>query len=114
MMVVTSCGLLLACHREVADAFHVTDDTCQIVDVAAMTLRTLFEIVLADVAALVADCVRNVECEVVTSFLCCHAKQLSVLCLRQMLFKIEVQGRTTCEVLDVLSAMQAHLVDDVQ
>ena len=73
MMVVTSCGLLLACHREVADAFHVTDDTCQVVDVVAVTRRTLLEIVLADVAALVADSVRNVECKVVTSLLCGYA-----------------------------------------
>ena len=81
MMVVTSCGLLLACHREVADAFHVTDDTCQVDDVVSVTRRTLLEIVLADVAALVADSVRTVECEVVTSFLGRNTKQLGILCL---------------------------------
>ena len=81
MMVVTSCGLLLACHREVADAFHVTDDACQVVDVVAVTRRTLLEIVLAYMAALVADCVRDVECEIVTSFLGGYTEQLGILSL---------------------------------
>ena len=56
-----------------------------------MALRTLLEIVLADVAALVADCVRTVECEVVTSFLCRYTKELRVLSLRQMFLKVEME-----------------------
>ena len=31
-----------------------------------------------------------------------------------MLLEIKVKGRTSCEVLDVLSAVESHLVDDVQ
>ena len=81
MVVVASCRFLLAGHREVADAFHVTDDSCQVIDVFAMALRTFLQIVLADVAALVADRIGNVECEVVTSFLSRYAQELRILSL---------------------------------
>ena len=81
MVIVASSCFLLAGHREVAYTFHVTDDSSQVVDVLAMALRAFLEIVLADVAALVADSVRNVECEVVTSFLSCNTKELRVLSL---------------------------------
>ena len=90
MVVVASCCFLLTGHREVAYALHVTDDSCQVIDVFAMALRTLLEIVLADVAALVAVRVWNVECEVVTSFLSRYAKELRVLSLRQVLLKVKV------------------------
>ena len=46
-----------------------------------MTFRALFQIVLADMATLVADGVRDVECKVVTSFLCCNSEKLGILCL---------------------------------
>jgi hypothetical protein len=91
-VIVTSCCFFLTSHREVADTFHISDDTGQVIDVCAVALRTFLEIVLADVAALVADGVRNVECKVVTSFLCSHAKKLAVLCLCKMFFKVKVKG----------------------
>ena len=46
-----------------------------------MTLRTFLEVVLADMSTLVADGVRDVECKVVTSFLCCNSEKLGILCL---------------------------------
>jgi hypothetical protein len=84
-VVAASSCFLLTGHREVAYTLHISDDSCQVVDVLAVTLRTLLEIVLADMAALVADSVRNVESEVVTSFLCRNTQKLSVLSLRQVL-----------------------------
>ena len=81
MVVVASCCFLLTGHREVAYTLHVTDDSCQVVDVLAMTFRALSQIVLADVAALVADRVWNVECEIVASFLSRYTKELCVLSL---------------------------------
>ena len=80
-VVVTSCSLFLTSHREVADTLHITDDTSQIINIFAMTFRALFQIVLADMATLVADGVRDVECKVVTSFLCCNSEKLGILCL---------------------------------
>jgi hypothetical protein len=80
-MVVTSCCFFLASHREIAYSFHVSDDTGKIVDVFAVALRTFLQIVLAYVAALVADGVRDVECKVVASLLSGYLKKLCILCL---------------------------------
>jgi len=91
MMVVTSCGFFLAGHREVAYTLHVTDDTGQVVNVFALTVRTLLEVMLADVSAGIADGVRDVEGEVVATFLSGHSEQLGVLCLGKMFFEIEVK-----------------------
>ena len=91
-MVVASCSLFLTGHREVAYTLHVTDDTCQIVNVFAVTFRTLLEVVLADMTALVADRIRDVECEVVTSFLSCNSQKLGVLSLREVLLEIEMES----------------------
>ena len=91
-MIVTSCSFFLAGHREVADTLHISDDAGQVIDVSAVALRTFLEVVLADVAALVADSVRNVEGEVVASFLCGYAQELAVLCLREMFFKVKMKG----------------------
>lgn len=80
-MVITPCSLFLSRHREVAYTFHVTNYSSQVVDVGSMTLRTFLEIVLADMSAAVADCVRDVEREIVTSFLCSNTKKLGILSL---------------------------------
>ena len=81
MVVVASCGFFLTGHREVADTLHITDDSGQIINIFALTMRTLLEVVLADVSAAVADGVRNVEGEIVATFLSGHSEQLCVLCL---------------------------------
>lgn len=78
-VVVASCSFFLSRHREVADTLHIADDSCQIVDVSTMTFRTFLQIVLAYVSALVADSVRNIECEVVTSLLGGYAQKLGIL-----------------------------------
>lgn len=79
-----------------------------------MTFRTFLKIVLAYMTALVADGVRNVECEVVASFLCSHTKKLSILCLRKMLFKVKMKSRATGKMFDILPSMQTHLVDYIE
>ena len=81
MMVVASCGFFLTGHREVADTLHITDDTGQIINIFALTVRTLLEVVLADVSAAVADGVRNVEREIVATFLSRYPEELCILCL---------------------------------
>ena len=81
MVVVASCGFFLAGHREVADTLHITDDTGQIVNVLTLAVRTFLQIMLADVSAAVADGIRDVEREVVATFLSGHSEQLCVLCL---------------------------------
>ena len=79
-----------------------------------MALRTFLKIMLAYVSALVADCVRDIECKIVTSFLGGNFQELAVLRLREMLLKIEMKGRATCKMLDILASMKAHLVYNVQ
>ena len=81
MMVVASCSFFLTGHREVADTLHITDDTGQIINIFALTVRTLLEVVLADVSAAVADGVRNVEREIVATFLSRYPEELCILCL---------------------------------
>ena len=80
-MIVTSCGFFLTGHREVADTLHITDDTGQIINIFTLTVRTLLEVVLADVSAAVADGVRNVEGEIVATFLSRYPEELCILCL---------------------------------
>ncbi len=65
-------------------------------------------------AALVADGVGDVEREVVATFLSCHAEQLLVLLLGEVLLEVHVEGGTAREVLDVWCAVQLELVDDVE
>ena len=113
-VIVASCSLFLTGHREVAYTLHITDDTCQVVNVFAVTFRTFLQIVLADVAALIADCVRNIECEVVTSFLCSYTEKLCILCLGKMLLEIEVKSGSSSKMLDILAAVQTHLVNDIE
>jgi hypothetical protein len=91
-MVMTSRGFFLTSHREVAYTLHITDDTCQIVDVVAMAFRAFLKVMLAYMAALVAYCIRNVECEVVASLLSGYTQELAVLCLGEMFFKVKVKG----------------------
>ena len=75
---------------EIADAFQVTDDAGQVVDVVAVALGAFFEVTLVDVAAVVTDGVRNVEGEVVAAFTCRHTQQLAVLVLGEMLLQVAV------------------------
>ena len=79
-MVVPSGCFLLPWHREIAHTFHVSYDTCQVIDVLTLALRTFLQVMLADVSASVADSVRDVKCKVVTSLLGCNAQELAVLC----------------------------------
>ena len=70
------------------------------------------QVTLVDVTTVVADSVRNVEREVVATFLCSHLQQLCILLLGEVLLQVHVEGRATGEVLDVGCAMQLELVDD--
>ena len=52
----------------------------------------LFEVSFVDVAAVVADGVGDVECEVVTSFFGSHTEKLCVLLLAQVLLEVLCQS----------------------
>ena len=114
MVIVTSGCFFLAWHREVADTLHITDDTGQIVNIFAMTFRTLLKVMLANMAAFVAYRVRNVECEIIASFLSGNTEELAVLGLCKMLLKIEMQCRSTGKMLDIFTAMKTKFVDYVE
>ena len=90
MFIVSATSLLLAGLRETADAFHIADDTGKVVEVLAVAFGTFMEIAFVNVTTVVADGVGDVECEVVTAFLCSHAEQLAVLRLREVLLQIGV------------------------
>ena len=77
-------------------------------------MRTLLQITLVDVAALVADSIRNIECQVVTSLDRSHVKKVTVLLLSKVLLKVHMKSRTSCKVIDVTTSMETDLVDDVQ
>ena len=79
-----------------------------------MALRALVQIAFVDVSAVVADCIRDVEGEVVAALVCGHLEQLPVLLLAQMLVQIHVQRRTSREMLDVLAPVETELIDDVE
>ena len=105
--------LLLACLGEIADALEITNDASHIVDVLGMAVRTFMQIALVDGAAVVADGVGHVEGEVVATFARCHLEQLAILLFGEMLLEIHVESRTAREVLDIGSAMELELLDDV-
>ena len=110
----TTVSLGLASLREVAYALEVTDDTRQIVDILGVADRTLLEVTLVNMAAIVADRIRNVICEIVAAFMSGDAKELTILLLRQMLVEVHVQRGAAGKVLDVGSAMELELVKDAQ
>ena len=109
-----SCGHLLSGLRETADAFHVADDAGEVVKVGAVAFGAFVEVTFVDVAAVVADGVGDVECEIIAALLRGHAEQLTILCLRKVLFQISVQSRSARQVRDVAAAMKSELVDKVQ
>ena len=61
------------------DALEVADDFCHVVHVLAVAVWAFLEITLVDMPAVIADGVRDVEREIVASFLCCNSQQLAVL-----------------------------------
>ena len=70
-----------------------------------MAVGTLLQITLVDMATLVTNRIGNVESEIITAFLGSNLQQLEVLILREVLFLVHVQSRTTCKVLDVMCTM---------
>ena len=103
----------LSCLREVADAFEVTDDAGEVVDIVAVTVGTFLQVAFVDMSAIVADGIRDVERKIVAAFACSDAKELAVLFLAEVFFQIAVQRRAAGEVFDVLLTVQAEFVEDV-
>ena len=74
-------------------------------------MRTLLQVTLVDVTAVVTYRVRDVERKVVTALDSRYAKQLAVLLLAQVLLQVAVESRTTGQVLDVLLAVQTETIE---
>jgi len=66
---------------------------------------------LADVTAITADRIRNIESEVRTASLDGIIHEQTILILGQMLIQIAVQGRATIQILSELTAMQHELIE---
>ena len=77
-----------------------------------MAFGALLEVALVDVAAVVADGVGDVEGEVVATLLGSHLQQLHVLLLGEVFLKVAVECGAAGEVLDVVFAMEAELVQN--
>ena len=77
-------------------------------------MRALLEVTLVNSSAIIADGIGDVEREVVATLLSSHAEQLAVLCLRQVLLKVAVQSRSTCQVLNILDSVQTETVNHVK
>ena len=104
----------LSRHGEVADAFHVTDNACHIVNVVAMAFGAGFQVTFVDVPAVVANGVGDVKGKIVASFFGRNAKQLSILGFGEMFFQVGMERRTTGEMLDVFPSVKAELVNEVE
>ena len=109
----TFARLHLTRRREVAYAFHITDNTREVVEMFAATLRTFLDKTLVDMSAFVAHCVRDIKSEVITAFFRGHSQKLAVLLLCEMFLKVAVQCRAACEVLDITLAVQFKLIENV-
>ena len=68
-------GIRVTCGAVSSVAFHT--EIALAVSIFIKVLGSVF----ANVTALVADGIRNIECKVITSFLCCNLKKLCILCL---------------------------------
>ena len=64
--------------------------------------------------AVVADGIRDIEGEIVTSFDSRYAQELTVLRLAQMLLKVTMERRTSGEVLDVFASVQTEAVKHIE
>ena len=73
--------LFLSRHGGVADTFQVANDAGHIVYIRTAAFGAFVQVTLVDMTTVVTDRVRDVESEVVASFLGCHTEQLAVLSL---------------------------------
>ena len=55
-----------------------------------MAMRTLLEITLVNISAVIAEGIRHIECEVVATLLCSHLQKLAILLFGEMLLQIHV------------------------
>mgnify|MGYP000997635702 CR=1 FL=1 len=111
--IISAFGFALAVDREVRHALQIADDASEVVHILAFAVWALREITLVDVSAVVAQCVGDVEGEVVAAFHSRYAEQVAVLGLREVLFEIAVQGAAAGEVVDVATPVEAELLDGI-
>ena len=84
-------GLLLPAFRKVTDAFHISDNTGEVVQVVAFAYGALLQVMLVDMSATVAHRVGNVEGEIVATLLNGHPQQLLVLRFAQVFVQIHAE-----------------------
>jgi hypothetical protein len=105
MCIEATCSLFLTWLGEVADTLQVSDDTCHIVHILGMAVRTFLQVTLVDMSTVVAYGIGDIEREVVTSLLGSDLQQVGILLLAEVLLQVHMQCGTTSEVLDIGSAM---------
>ena len=109
IVIITACSLLLTVHGEIGNALQIAYDTCEIVNVLAVAHRTLFEVTLVNVSAVVAHCVRHIERKVIASLLCGNSEKLTILFLAQMFVEIHVESRAAGKVFYEFMSVKAEL-----
>lgn len=102
--------LFLPFLRPAGNAGQVADYACRVINVFTSALRAFKQTVLADMAALVADRVRNVEGEIRRPFLNGKVHQERVLRTGQMLFQVAMKRGTAVQLVRILASVQSELV----
>ena len=111
--IISAFGFALAVDGEVGDALEITNDACEIVHILTLAVRTFGEISLVDVSAVVAQRVGDVEGEIVATLLCGYAKEMAILCLRQMLLEVAVERTSARKMVDVATTVESEFLDGV-
>ena len=80
--IISAGRLLLTCLREIAHAFQIADDTCDVIYVLAVAVRTFLQIAFVYVSAVITYRVRNIEREIIAAFNSGNLQQMTVLRFR--------------------------------
>lgn len=107
--IISAGRLLLTCLREIAHAFQIADDTCDVIYVLAVAVRTFLQIAFVYVSAVITYRVRNIEREIIAALDSGNLQQMTVLRFRQVLVQIHVQSRATGQMLNVWRACSLNL-----
>ena len=106
-------GFLLAAFGPLGNQGQITDDTGGIIQIFTAALGAMLQLVLGNVAAIIADGIGNVEGEVVTAGGDGQLQQMSILILGEMLFQIAMECTAAIQIAGVYLTMETELVDDV-
>ena len=101
---------ILALGRPLRHAGQVADDARGIIQIFTAALWALLQLVLADIPAVVADSIGNVEGKIRAAFMNRVENEQLVLASGEVFFEIDVAGAAAVEIADITIAMQPNLI----